>query len=457
VVFLVVVSAALGLTMAAPGTARAEVRGIHLHLTPYAGYPDIATHVNLEQKPLYGGRIGLMFGPRFGIEGTYGRMSAQTVQGKLPFVGDTTSSIDTDFQHMGADLIFNFAPFARISPYVLGGYSEVEFQPDDDSVSDTDWNGWEFGGGLNFALAPRWAIRVEARDVFFHFDAPPAHESPADDENHNIFYTAGLQICLGGTATVADDDADGVGNNKDDCPGTPMGAVVDPRGCPSDSDGDGVPDGIDQCPATPSGAIVDGTGCPKDSDADGVVDGIDQCENTQTGATVDAKGCPTDSDMDGVADGLDLCPSTPEGARVDKDGCPLPEKVQELLDTGSITIRNINFETSKAAMKPESEAVLHELGSIFTKWPQLQIEIGGHADSSGSEKFNQELSQKRADAVRDFLLKNYPQLDPNKYTAVGYGESKPVADNKTKEGKAQNRRVEFKVLNTEELKKEFEK
>jgi OOP family OmpA-OmpF porin len=256
-----------------------------------------------------------------------------------------------------------------------------------------------------------------------------------------------------------DSDGDGVPDGIDQCAATPRGALVDASGCPKDSDGDKVLDGIDTCPGTPAGVQVDAKGCPTDADRDGVYDGPDKCPNTPIGAKVDASGCPTDSDGDGVYDGLDKCPNTPANARVDVDGCQIviSEKEVELLDTGKITVRNINFDTAKWTLRPESFAVLDEVGGILIQWPELRVEIGGHCDSRGSDKMNQELSEKRANAVREYLLSKFPQLRPEQYTAAGYGESQPVADNTTVTGMAMNRRVEFKVLNTEVLKKERER
>ncbi len=204
---------------------------------------------------------------------------------------------------------------------------------------------------------------------------------------------------------------------------------------------------------------MDGTGCPVDSDNDGVPDGIDQCPDTPPNTKVDARGCSVDSDGDGVADDKDLCPNTLPNVKVDSDGCPieLSEKETELLDKGRITTREIHFETAKWDILPESETVLDDLGKILIQWPQLRIEVGGHADARGSEAYNLTLTQKRAQSVLDWLVAHYPQINKEQYTAKGYGESRPVASNKTVEGMAKNRRVEFKVLNTEELKKERER
>ncbi|MBI3540524.1 MAG: OmpA family protein, partial [Candidatus Eisenbacteria bacterium] len=256
-----------------------------------------------------------------------------------------------------------------------------------------------------------------------------------------------------------DSDGDGVFDGLDKCPGTPKGATVDATGCPKDSDGDGVFDGLDKCEGTPAGATVDATGCPKDSDGDGVFDGIDKCEGTASGATVDATGCPKDSDGDGVFDGLDKCPDTPKDAKVDRDGCPIEimERETELLDTGMIRLQNVNFETAKADILPESFPVLDVVGQVLTKWPELKLEIGGHTDSRGSAKLNQKLSESRAQSVLTYLLQKFPGLKAEQFTVKGYGEIKPIAPNNTQIGMAKNRRVEFVVLNKDVLKREREK
>jgi OmpA-OmpF porin, OOP family len=217
-----------------------------------------------------------------------------------------------------------------------------------------------------------------------------------------------------------------------------------PPPAPVDSDGDGVYDDKDECPNTPHGATVDARGCPSDSDGDGVYDGIDQCPNTPHGATVDAKGCPSDSDNDGVLDGIDRCPNTPAGAKVDEWGCTIEAK--KFIDTGLISTTDILFDFDKATLKPESKNELDRLGAILIQVPDLVVEVGGHTDAVGTDKYNLKLSDERAKAVRDYLVANFPQIKPENLNSKGYGESTPVATNKTKEGRAANRRVEFKIV-----------
>jgi OmpA-OmpF porin, OOP family len=474
-----------GFVVISPGPTQAEVGGVHLNLTPYAGFATWGREVNLQDKLIYGGRVGLGLGKRLEIEGTYGMSSTDTQAGNgtAPWTQSVLGApVEADFTHLAGDLLLNLAPDATINPYLFGGYGSHKIEI---GTADESYSGLNLGGGLKMHFSPRTALRLEARNMMWDWtDAEKLLGAP-DDKQSSMAYTAGLQFTLGGTSETVDTDGDGVSDKKDECPNTPAGCVVDSKGCPidsdgdgvcdgidtcpntpsgvrvddkgcpSDSDGDGVPDGPDQCPNTPAGCTVDANGCPVDSDRDGVCDGLDQCANTPAGARVDDKGCPMDSDGDGVWDGIDQCPNTPAGARVDKDGCPIEisKREMEMLEKGSITARDIYFDTAKSTLKPESEATLRELCTIFQQWPSLQIEIGGHTDSQGSDAYNQGLSDERSGAVLSWLQANCSNATLSNFTAKGYGESTPVATNATAKGRASNRRVEFKVLNPEELKR----
>jgi OOP family OmpA-OmpF porin len=229
-----------------------------------------------------------------------------------------------------------------------------------------------------------------------------------------------------------DSDGDGVPDHLDKCPDTPRGVEVDAVGCPLDSYGDGVPDYLDKCPGTPKGVAVDASGCPLDSDGDGVVDAKDLCPNTPKGMKVDANGCP-DTDGDGVPDNLDKCPNTPKGVVVDATGCQ-PE--------GFHLKGDILFDTNKWNLKPEGQALLDKAAAFLVQNPQ-KIEVQGYTDSTGSAKLNATLSQRRADSVRSYLVaRGVPE---SSLLAMGYGPSNPIASNDTREGRAQNRRVELKM------------
>ncbi len=181
---------------------------------------------------------------------------------------------------------------------------------------------------------------------------------------------------------------------------------------------------------------------PVDGDGDGVPDAADQCPDTAAGAAVDASGCelrpvaaPADGDGDGVADASDACPGTTPGTKVDAKGCVIPEKV---------VMRAAYFGSNSASLTAKGYEMLHEIAAALKANPGLRFEIEGHSDMSGPADQNLVLSQKRAELVRDVLVEL--GIDPGRLVAKGYGETRPVNDNKTLEKRAQNRRVEFRRL-----------
>lgn len=254
-----------------------------------------------------------------------------------------------------------------------------------------------------------------------------------DDFDTAMAGAVGGFVVGGAICAMGDTDADGVKNYKDDCPGTPAGGIVDDRGCELDSDGDGVVDRLDECPGTPQGAQVDERGCAVDSDGDGVPDSRDQCPGTPVGAKVDANGCEVDTDGDGVVDSKDKCPNTAKGTPVDNSGCDLATEYK---------LEGVNFEFDSAKLTADSTATLDEAVKILKRHSDLKVEVAGHTDSQGSEQYNQGLSERRAQAVADYLIAH--GANAANITVKGYGESQPVADNNTIEGHAANRRVELR-------------
>ena len=253
-------------------------------------------------------------------------------------------------------------------------------------------------------------------------------------------FAVGINFVFG---NKQDRDRDGVKDKFDLCPDTPRKVLVDEHGCPLDTDGDGVPDYLDQCPGTPSTAkgMVDSIGCPIDTDGDGVFDYEDQCPDTPEAAygQVGPDGCPLDTDGDGVPDYLDYCPRTP-GVPAN-NGCP--EVKQEVRSLFQKALQGIQFETGKSTIKRSSYPILDQIVQVMRDNPEYKLEIQGHTDSTGSKERNLEISELRAAAVKAYLVKH--GIDTNRITSAGYGDTRPVADNKTAAGRAKNRRVELTV------------
>ena len=170
-----------------------------------------------------------------------------------------------------------------------------------------------------------------------------------------------------------------------------------------------------------------------DSDGDGVLDGADFCPSTPAGAGVDGSGCALDEDADGVADYQDDCLGTGPGLKVDASGCPVmqSEVVSFNLD--------VEFETDSARIRSGFTADIESLADFMDTYPNTEVMLGGHTDSVGSDAYNLNLSQTRADAVKRALIVRGVQAD--RITAQGFGEARPISDNQTAEGREQNRRV----------------
>lgn len=235
-----------------------------------------------------------------------------------------------------------------------------------------------------------------------------------------------------------DSDGDGLPDKSDVCPDE-AGLPVN-QGCP-DTDGDGIWDKEDACPKIKG--VPEEMGCPwPDTDADGIADKDDDCPNEP--GTVENNGCPFgDTDGDGVYDHDDICPDTPGTAKF--SGCPPPSvpTSAEIKSTLYRATQNVNFNVNGDILTQTSEEILDEVAEIL-RYSEARLRINGHTDAQGAEKYNLLLSQKRAEACRGYLIEK--GIDPQRLTARGFGESRPLASNDTAEGRQANRRVEFEIL-----------
>jgi OOP family OmpA-OmpF porin len=290
---------------------------------------------------------------------------------------------------------------------------------------------------------------------------------PAGDDTdpaHHFEALAGLSVVIGRpTPRPKDSDADGVVDLQDTCP---LEAGLPPDGCPiRDRDGDGFPDPKDSCPLeagiAPDGCpirdadqdgVVDAndecrdvpgippTGCP-DKDQDGILDRDDQCIDV---AGVAPHGCPADSDGDGFNDPQDKCPNEPENKNgfEDNDGCPdqIPDAVKRF--TG--VIKGIEFETGKSEIRGISAPVLESAAAVLVQYPTLRVRVTGHTDNVGSRETNVLLSKRRAEAVKAYLMKRGVEAD--RIETLGEGPDSPMTSNSTRQGRQQNRRIEFQII-----------
>lgn len=436
VVTLAMVGAAL-----LPGQVEAANRAGAVTLSPYAGEYQFEGNQYIENcliddSPIYGLAIGYNLTERLGWELSLGYIEAEAKTGDI-------DNVDGYLAHL--DLLYHFRPDKAFVPFVVGGLGAVSYRAGGDARNDENAL-FNLGAGFKYFLLDNVALRADVRGLL---DIDTGDSSREHDNFKNLAMTGGLTFQFGGekesvepmqeavVLPVSDADADGVSDDHDRCLGTPAGVPVDAEGCPRDSDGDGVADYLDRCPRTPAGTAVDAGGCPlvppADDDGDGVVNADDKCPNTPAGMSVNPYGCPRDDDRDGVFNYEDECPDTPEGTEVGPDGCPVPTEPE------SMTLQ-FNFPTNSASIQPEFEGQLEAAAEFINAHPGTHVTIEGHTDSVGRAAYNLELSQRRADSVRDYLIEHF-DVEASRLEAIGYGESKPVAENNTPEGRIMNRRV----------------
>jgi OOP family OmpA-OmpF porin len=366
------------------------------------------------------------------------------VRGSLNQISKLGDTEVDDLSHYAIDgtIKYNLNEFLKLGKFdpfieVGGGYTWVDEIGAGTINGGLGFNYW-FTENIGFTLQSSYKHAFEDYGVkhFQHLAGIAIKFGGTDTDGDGIYdkddacpEVAGLAAFNG----CPDSDGDGIEDAKDDCPNEAGPAEL--NGCP-DADGDGVADKDDACPAEAGLAAL--KGCP-DADGDGVADKDDGCPNEA--GPKENKGCPyTDKDGDGVLDKDDDCPDV--AGTVANKGCPeVTEEVQKQLNEYAKTIL---FDTGKSSIKKESEEVLSDIIDILKEYPTAKFSIDGHTDSVGSEKLNQRLSDSRALEVKEYLVEN--GIDEFRLSSMGYGEDKPIASNRTKAGRAQNRRVEINLV-----------
>ncbi|NNF48791.1 MAG: OmpA family protein [Woeseiaceae bacterium] len=341
---------------------------------------------------------GFAFDLGYGINDNWNLEAGLTLAGPKATLPGVT---DEDHFGLEVDVQRVFRRGERFNPYLSAGVGHFRISR---ATEDKSGVSMSLGAGFFLDISNRVALRAEAKR---------RRDKALPDTRFDTLVNFGIMVPFGG---------------------------ISPKWV--DSDGDGVEDGSDNCPNTRAGAKVDAFGCeivaavvpPRDSDGDGVIDDNDECPNTPRGAEVDDKGCELDDDGDGVVNRLDECPGTPAGVQVDIKGCEIKAEIR---------LEGVNFETNSDRLLPGATAILNDAAATLRKNPSIKVEVAGHTDSDGAAAYNEGLSSRRAQTVRDYLASN--GVDASRMTVRGYGESQPIADNATAAGKAQNRRVVLRI------------
>ena len=368
--------------------------------------------------------------------------------GSLNKIETLVSDGDSDYLYYAIDAIVKYdlntlvGETAWFDPYVFigGGYTSADYEAEGMLNVGFGFNTWfNENIGLNFQSAGKKGV------------------SPSNVNAH-MQHSVGLVIKFGGTDT----DGDGVYDKFDACP--EVAGLEKFNGCP-DADGDGIKDSDDACPNVVG--LVALNGCP-DADGDGIADKDDMCPNEK--GTKANKGCP-DTDGDGTLDKDDKCPAvtgptanagcpwpdTDGDSILDKDDkCPMvagvaseggcPEIISNEAKMGMDTFAEaILFNLESASFQKGVEKDLDGMLAIMNEFPEANFAINGYTDTSGSVSGNLKLSNARANAVSAYLVEN--GVDASRLTATGFGQESPIASNKTRAGRVQNRRVEVKVTN----------
>ncbi len=468
---------------------------------------DLGSALFFARKPNYqglGGSISYYLNPNidvcfFGSGGDVGYFA--TLPYVLPHL--TYQSFRANVATVNGGIRYKFLKDKPFTPYIMLGvggvylHSDVSQSPDSYTGAAGNLAG---GFGFQYSLSEKIGIRLQSMTNYTFNDiwdgAPFSYLTHTRNKNNDLFMYHSLGLfynipygdAMEGGTSLKDKDKDGVPDKLDKCPKTlPWQLPVNDEGCPKDSDLDTIPDYMDSCkfefgprkfngcpdkdndgiqdkddrcpdkagpvefngcPDTDGDGIIDiedqcpkekglkeFNGCP-DSDGDGIEDRKDKCPAVVGPAA--GEGCP-DTDGDGVYDNTDVCPKVP--GIVGNKGCP--EIKQEVVAKIALAAKGINFETGSDVIKPESYDDLDALVKILNEYPEANVSIDGHTDNAGVPAANLDLSQRRANAVRAYLINK--GVSAARLTAMGYGDTQPIADNKTAAGKAKNRRVDFKL------------
>ncbi|EWH12160.1 HAD family hydrolase [Catenovulum agarivorans DS-2] len=300
---------------------------------------------------------------------------------------DTASAVDTDVSLLSVNGVYRYAPVGENSLLAKAGLGQYKL--DAGSLGDESKVAIRAGAGYEYFIQPQLSATF-FWDLLVSFDSTLIESMPS----------IGLKYQFGQASSKSTKSA-----AKTTAPKAPVKPVV------------------------------------VDTDADGVADSADLCANTPTGVRVNSQGCPFDRDADGVYDYLDECPMTPEGAKVTDNGCR-----EQLVETVSIQLY-VSFPNNSSVVPAEYHDEIKKVADFMRQYPDSTVTLVGHTDSSGSAAYNQMLSEKRAARVAAYLVNNFG-LESERVLSRGEGETNPIADNSTAQGREKNRRVTAEISAT---------
>jgi len=388
------------------GSARAEIKAESFSLSALFGGYFFEGNQNSKDSITVGARAGYHFTKNWGMEGFFHY---------APSHFDDTNETNKVYI-AGIEGLYHFMAEGSLVPFVAAGVGAFHYSDDRKSGVPTNF-AVDYGAGVKYFLTENLALRADVRHVILF-----------NDRYNDLLATLGIDFSFGGSGKDAKKEV--VETRVEEPPAlTPVVSAYEPQEAPAPAPVVAEVK-MQEAPAPPPAVA--------DADRDAIPDDTDKCPDTPAGVAVDKDGCPIDTDKDGVPDYLDKCPNTPAGIAASKDGC-VYEKVSMRL--------NIEFKTAKYDIKKKYRNDIKKVADFMKAHPEATAIVEGHTDDVDihhEPDRNMRLSQARADSVRKYLINEFA-INADRIAATGYGPQKPIADNKTKEGRKKNRRIEVVI------------
>ena len=374
----------------------------------------IASDYNYEVTPVIGyniaeGNIGLDNHAAYGAEAQYNGLDSvikpelSVLYSKADY--EAPSTLNTNVWRVALNGVYEYDKLGAVIPLVKAGLG-YENMSDTYATANSNSAFVDAGLGAKVPFTKNIALKLEAVYMLKYNDTR---------YDNNLAVLAGLNIAFGKKAEEI----------------VPQTAPVTPVVVDGDDDHDGILNSVDECINTPAGFTVNAQGCALDDDKDSVANTVDQCLTTAFGIEVDTKGCALDDDKDGVLNAKDACPNSPIGSKVNSEGCPV------------LVNLHVNFDNNSAKVKENSMNDINKFTNFLSTYTDYSAKIVGYTSNTGNAKYNQKLSERRANSVKKIITEE--GIDASRVTAVGMGEENPIADNATEAGRSENRRIEAEL------------